>query len=220
MAAPIRVVIADDHPVFRRGLRGVLDEAPDIEVVGEAEDGEAAVAVVAATGADVVLMDLAMVGMGGVDATRMLAESAPAVAVLVLTMSADESSVQAALRAGAKGYLVKGAGGDAILAGVRTVASGGMLLGAGVAAPVMAKVTASGLRSDGPFPALTGRELEILDLIARGMPNPAIASRLVLSDKTVRNHVSNIFAKLRVADRAGAIIVAREVGLGGAARFR
>ncbi len=210
----INVVIADDHPVFRRGLRGVLSEAPDIEVVGETDDGESAVAIVLATCADVVLMDLAMVGMGGVEATRTLIESGARAAVLVLTMTAAESTVQVALRAGARGYLVKGSPGEAILSAVRSLAAGGVFLGAGVADPILARATASGLRSDGPFPTLTERELEVLDLIARGHSNAAIAAELVLSAKTVRNHVSNIFGKLGAADRPAAIIRARDAGLG------
>jgi DNA-binding NarL/FixJ family response regulator len=210
----IRVVIADDHPVFRRGLCGVLGEADDIEVVGEADNGATAIARAVESAADVVVMDLAMVGVGGLSATRQLAESGVPTAVLVLTMSSDEATVHAALRAGARGYLVKGAGGDVIVSAVRCVASGGTYLGAEVAAPVLARVTTSGLRSAGPFPVLTDRELEILDLVARGYSNAAIAKELVLSDKTVRNHVSNVFGKLGVTDRPKAIVAAREAGLG------
>ena len=211
----IRVLVADDHPVFRRGLAGVLAEADDVTVVGEAADGSEAIALAAESGPDVILMDLNMEGMGGVEATKLILEASPQTAVLVLTMYGDRDSVSAALRAGARGYLVKGASGDRILHAVRAVADGEAVFGAGVAADVLGRLvddprTARG----GPFPTLTERELEVLGLIAQGRSNAEIARTLVLSDKTVRNHVSNIFAKLGVPDRSQAIVRARQAGLG------
>jgi DNA-binding NarL/FixJ family response regulator len=214
----IRVVIADDHPVFRRGLRGVLEEAEDILVVAEATDGVDAVALAVQHTADVVLMDLHMQGADGIRATSELAAQRPQTAVVALTMAEDDTSVVAALRAGAKGYLVKGASGEAILSAVRTAAAGDTVFGAGIAPLVMARLAASQARRQGPFPDLTRREEEILDLVARGWSNPRISTHLVLSDKTVRNHISNVFAKLGVPDRAAAIVLAREHGLGEEAR--
>jgi DNA-binding NarL/FixJ family response regulator len=213
----VRVLVADDHPVYRKGLAGVLAEADDIEIVGEAADGADALARAVELRPDVVLMDLHMPTVNGVEATHRLAVEAPEVSVLVLTMFDDDESVLAAMRAGARGYLVKGAAGERILGAVRAVAAGEAVFGADVAGRVLGVLSEdrrSG-RAGGPFPALTDREREILDLIAAGRSNTEIARRLVLSDKTVRNHVSNIFVKLHVADRAQAIVRAREAGLGG-----
>jgi DNA-binding NarL/FixJ family response regulator len=211
----IRVLVADDHPVFRRGLVGVLEESDDIEVVGEAADGEQAIVLVTQDPPDVVLMDLNMAGTGGVEATRGILAGAPEVAVLVLTMYDDRDSVTAALRAGARGYLVKGSSGERIVDAVRAVASGEAVFGSGVAAEVLGRLAEPprGARS-GPFPTLTQRELAILELIAGGNSNSDIARALVVSDKTVRNYVSSIFAKLGVPDRAQAIVRARQAGLG------
>ncbi len=211
----IRVLITDDHPVFRRGLGGVLDEAGDIEVVGQADDGDTAVALARDVRPDVVLMDLHMSGTGGIEATRRLLAELPDTRVLVLTMSADDESVQAALRAGARGYLVKGTSGERIVAAVRAVAGGDAVFGADIVVGVLGRLTTqTGRPRGGVFPVLTEREEEVLELIARGWSNRDIARHLVVSDKTVRNHVSNVFAKLDVPDRARAIVVAREAGLG------
>jgi DNA-binding NarL/FixJ family response regulator len=209
----IRVVLADDHPVYRSGLAGVLADADDIEVVGEAADGVAALALAAELQPDVVLMDLHMPGVTGVEATRQLAGKT---SVLVLTMFDDDESVLAAMRAGARGYLVKGAAGDRIVGAVRAVAAGEAVFGADVAGRVLGVFADDrrASRAAQPFPTLTDREREILGMIASGWSNTDIARRLVLSDKTVRNHVSNVFAKLQVADRAQAIVRAREAGLG------
>jgi DNA-binding NarL/FixJ family response regulator len=209
----IRVVIADDHPVYRSGLAGVLADADDIDVVGEAADGVAALALAAELQPDVVLMDLHMPGVTGVEATRQLAGKT---SVLVLTMFDDDESVLAAMRAGARGYLVKGAAGDRIVGAVRAVAAGEAVFGADVAGRVLGVFADDrrASRAAQPFPTLTDREREILGMIASGWSNADIARRLVLSDKTVRNHVSNVFAKLQVADRAQAIVRAREAGLG------
>jgi len=213
----LRILVADDHPVYRAGLAGVLAEEGDMEVVGEAADGEQALAMALELRPDVVLMDLHMPGVGGVEATSRLAEEAPAVRVLVLTMYDNDESVLAAMRAGARGYLVKGAAGELIAGAVRAVAAGEAVFGSDVAARVLGVLAEDrrGARAGLPFPELTDREREILDLIAAGRSNQDIARRLVLSDKTVRNHVSNIFSKLQVRDRAEAIVRAREAGLGG-----
>ncbi|WP_328518686.1 response regulator transcription factor [Kribbella sp. NBC_00359] len=211
----IRVLVADDHPVFRRGLVGVLTEEPEVEVVGEAGDGDAAMALAAELGPDVVLMDLHMEGTGGIAATRRLTAELPDIAVLVLTMLDDEESLHSALRAGARGYLVKGASGDRILQAVRAVAAGEAVFGADVAGLVLGRLISERRTvRPGPFPMLTDREEEILTLMSHGRTNIEIARRLVVSDKTVRNHITNIFAKLGVADRSQAIIRARDAGLG------
>jgi DNA-binding NarL/FixJ family response regulator len=212
----IRVMVADDHPVYRSGLIGVLTEDEHVEVVGQTADGEQTLLLALELRPDVVLMDLHMPGVNGVEATRRLTAEAPEVRVLVLTMFDDDGSVLAAMRGGAKGYLVKGASGERIVGAVRSVAEGEAVFGASVAGRVLEVIAADrrGTRAGRPFPALTERECEVLDLIASGRSNAEIARRLVLSGKTVRNHVSNIFAKLQVADRAQAIVQARESGLG------
>ena len=207
----IRVLIADDHPLFRSGLRASLAEADDVEVVGEAGDGLSAVAAALEHTPDVVLMDLQMPGMNGVDATRRIVGARADIGILVLTMFEDDGSVFAAMRAGARGYVLKGAGQADVLRAIRTVASGEAIFGAAVARRLL------GYLSDpqqAPFPELTQRERQVLDLLAAGKSNQAIAADLFLSLKTVRNHVSNIFTKLQVPDRAQAIVRARDVGLG------
>jgi DNA-binding NarL/FixJ family response regulator len=209
----VRVVIADDHPIFRDGLVTAVGTLDGIEVVGEAGTGAEAVRAAVELAPDVVVMDLHMPEMNGIEATRQIAEAAPGTAVLVLTMLEDDESVFAAMRAGARGYLVKGAERRDIARALEAVGRGEIIFGPAVAERVLAAFT-SGAPRLGPFPELTEREREILDLVARGLTNQAIASRLVLSDKTVRNHVSNIFMKLRVGDRATAIVRAREAGMG------
>jgi DNA-binding NarL/FixJ family response regulator len=214
----IRILIADDHPVFRHGLRAALAGLPDIEVCGDASDGAAAVAAAIALDADVVLMDLNMPQLSGIDATRELSVRAPRTAVLVLTMFDNDESLFTAMRAGARGYLVKGADQAEIVRAVHAVAAGEVVFGAGVAARALAFFAAAPLggRAARPFPELTDREWEVLRLLADGLNNTTISQRLFLSEKTVRNHVSNIFTKLRVTDRGQAIARARDVGLGGA----
>ena len=217
----LRVLVADDHPVFRGGVRAALADVDDIEVVGEAVDGDEAIVAATTLQPDVVLMDLHMPATNGIEATRRLVTDHPDVAVLVLTMFEDDESLFAAVRAGARGYLVKGATQEQIVRAVRAVAAGEVVFGAGVAERVMTFFAASGRigqRAGRPFPELTEREVEVLELIARGLNNTEIARRLVVSDKTVRNHVSSVFTKLHVADRAQAIVRARESGLGGSDR--
>ncbi|WP_426512510.1 response regulator [Dactylosporangium sp. McL0621] len=210
----IRVVVADDHPVFRNGLRTLVEESPGLTYAGEAADGRQAVEVCAAAEPDVVLMDIRMPEVSGIDATRRILAARPQTAVLMLTMLEDDTSVFAAMRAGARGYILKGADEEQILRAVTAVAAGEVIFGAAVAAR-MAAFFQGGQRSAAPaFPALSAREHDILELIAGGLSNPAIAQRLALSEKTVRNNVSSIFAKLRVADRAEAIVRARDAGLG------
>ena len=212
----VRVVVADDHPAFRKGLRGMLDSVANVEVVGDAADGEECVALVGELVPHVVLMDLHMPGVNGIDATRRIAEDHPEVAVVVLTMLEDDDSVFAAMRAGARGYLLKGAGQDDIIRAIHSATGGDVIFGPVIAERVR-DYFAGGRRPDPgqTFPELTRREVEVLELIARGVRNSDIAAQLVVSEKTVRNHVSNIFSKLRVVDRAGAIVRAREAGLGG-----
>ncbi|RME80411.1 MAG: DNA-binding response regulator [Caldilineae bacterium] len=210
----IRLLIADDHPVFRFGLRALLQGEPGMEVVGEATTGREAVDMALALRPDVVLMDLNMPEFNGIEATRRIRSDAPEIAVLVITMF-DDDTVFAAMRAGARGYLLKGAEGEETLRAVRAVAHGEAIFSPGIADRIMDYFAhASSHANSTPFPELTERELEVLTLIAQGLTNRAIANRLVLSEKTVRNHVSNIFGKLQVADRAEAIVRARDAGLG------
>jgi DNA-binding NarL/FixJ family response regulator len=215
MSTLLRVVIADDHPLYRDGLRIVLSSSGVAEVVGEASNGTEAIALAAKLVPDVVVMDLRMPEINGIDATRQIAGHHSETAVLVLTMFEDDDSVFAAMRAGARGYVLKGADKEDIIRAVQAVAGGELIFGPGIADRVMryfASAREGGLLVR--FPELTEREREVLELIAGGQGNQVIARRLVLSPKTVRNHVSNIFAKLQVADRAQAIVRAREAGLG------
>jgi DNA-binding NarL/FixJ family response regulator len=207
------VLVADDHPLFRDGLRGLLSSVDDIDLLGEATTGEEAVALALELQPDVVVMDVQMPETNGIEATRRITADSPHVGVLVLTMFEDDDSVFAAMRAGARGYLLKGAAQDEILRAVRAVASGEAIFGPTVALRLM-EFFASSDRPPEVFPDLTEREREILEHVARGRSNLEIARQLFLSQKTVRNHVSNIFTKLHVADRAQAIVRAREAGLG------
>ena len=213
---PTRVLTADDNASFREGLSALLLSAPDLEVVGEAGDGGEAVRLAAELQPDVVLMDLDMPGTSGIEATRRILDTSPHIAVLVVSMFEDDDSVFAALQAGARGYLLKGATKAEILRAIRAVVSGEAIFGPTIAKRLIGYFAAPRPTSAPPeaFPELTEREREILALVAKHETNPEIARRLRLSPKTVRNHVSNIFAKLRVADRAAAIIRAREAGLG------
>ena len=212
MAEPvIRVVLADDHPVVVAGLRALLGSLDGFDVVGEAADGESVVREVQLTRPDVVLMDIRMPGTDGVEATRRIRTAAPETAVVMLTMLDDDETVMAAMRAGAQGYLLKGAGQDELERALRGVVAGEAIFGPGVAARMLQHFAETGA---GPFPQLTDREREVLDLIAGGMRNHAIAERLGLAPKTVANHISSIFSKLQVTDRSEAIVRAREQGLG------
>jgi DNA-binding NarL/FixJ family response regulator len=211
----LNVVIADDHPAFRVGLR-VLLEAMHVDVLAEAATGEEAVSIVIDRAPDVVLMDLHMPDLGGIEATRRIVAAAPRSSVLVLTMFEDDDSVFAALRAGARGYLLKGAGQEELGRAIQAVACGEAIFSPAIATKVIdffARADPAGLPPT-VFSDLTNREREVLDLIAQGLPNSEITRRLVLSPKTVRNHVSNILNKLQVRDRAEAIVRAREAGLG------
>jgi DNA-binding NarL/FixJ family response regulator len=212
---PIRLLLADDHPVFRRGLAALFASYRDMDVVGEAANGAEAVAQAARLQPDVVVMDVHMPEVNGIAATREIVGTSPHVGVLVLTMFQDDDSVFAAMRAGARGYLLKGAGQDEIARAVRAVASGEAIFGTEIAARVMQFFSAPPAAAPAAaFPRLTEREAEVLELIAQGRNNAWIAQHFTLSQKTVRNHVSNVFAKLQVADRAEAIVRAREAGLG------
>jgi DNA-binding NarL/FixJ family response regulator len=208
----VRVIVVDDHPIFRDGLRTALEDEPTIEVVGDASDGAAALVLVETLRPDVVLMDLNMPGMNGIEATRQVRAASDA-AVLVLTMQSDDDSVFAAVRAGASGYLLKGANRDEVIRSVAAVASGEAVFGPMIAARMLAYF--SGERPAAAFPELTEREREILDLVAAGLGNQAIAARLHLAPKTVRNNVSTILVKLHATDRGDAIARARSQGLGG-----
>jgi DNA-binding NarL/FixJ family response regulator len=215
MDEPIRILIADDHPAFRSGLRFMLTASPGLEVVGEAATGLEAVALAEDHQPDVVVMDLNMPELSGVEATRRIVTASPHVAILVVTMLEDDESVFAAMRAGARGYQLKGASQEDIERAVRAVASGEAIFGPAIAARVVRLFASQrGSPAAVPFPDLSQRELDVLALLADGNTNPEIAAALFLSPKTVRNHVSNIFTKLQVADRAHAIARARNAGLG------
>lgn len=210
----VRVMVVDDHPLFRFGLSAALSERDDVEIVGEAAGGQAAIDAAAALTPDVVVMDLHMPDLGGVDATRAITNGNPAVGVLVLTMFDDSESVFNAMRAGARGYLLKGAEPEELVRAVHAVARGEAIFGQSIAAQVLRYFNGLPASPAASFPELTAREREVLELIAAGRNNSEIAQVLSLSGKTVRNHVSIIFSKLRVADRAQAIVRAREAGLG------
>lgn len=202
----IRILIADDHTLFRDGLRALLGSVPDTEVVGEAAAGEEAVARAAALSPDIVLMDIQMPDMNGIEATRRITQASGAVRIIVLTMFEDDDSVFAAMRAGARGYILKRASQAEMLRAIRAVASGEALFGPAIADRLLNFFAARPSTPPVPFPALTNSDREILDLIAGGHDNADIADRLFLSPKTIRNHVSIIFSKLQVADRAQAIV--------------
>jgi len=210
----LRVVLADDHPVVRDGLRALLGSLDGFEVVGEAADGEAAVREVQLTHPDVVMMDVRMPVLDGVAATRRIRVACPATAVLVLTMHDDDATVLTAMQAGARGYLLKDAEQDEIVAAIRAVATGQAIFGPGVASRVLGLLEGRPAARQDPFPELTDREREVLRLLAAGHRTAAIADRLHLSPKTVSNHLTVVFAKLQVTDRTEAILRARDGGLG------
>ena len=212
----IRILIADDHPVFRFGLRALLEAQPDMVVVGEAESGAAAVQMAWSLQPDLLLMDINMPGMNGIEATKQITAVDTHPAILIITML-DDDTVFTAMQAGARGYLLKGAEGNETLRAIRAVANGEVIFSPGVAEQMMYFFRRGEKKQDpDPFPELTPREREILELLARGLTNSAIAEKLVLSPKTIRNQTSTIFSKLEVASRNEAIIKARESGLGGA----
>ena len=214
----IRVLVADDHPVFRRGMRAILGAEPETELVGEATDGEEAVVLALQLRPDVILMDLNMPKVTGIEATQRILEASPDTAILMLTMFEDDKSILAAMRAGAHGYVLKGADGAETLRAIHAVANGEAIFSPTITQRLTEYFAAPGrdhkTTADQAFPNLTEREYEILSLVAEGYTNNAIASRLYLSPKTVRNYVSSIFAKLEVSDRSQAIVRAREAGLG------
>lgn len=209
------MLIAEDHPVYRDGLRSLLAAAPEIELLGEAADGDEAVQLASDLRPDVVVMDIQMPGRNGVEATRAIGSQRPGTAVLILTMFDDDDSVFNAMRAGARGYLLKDAGGEDLLRAIDTVGHGGAVFGPGVARRLVAFFASGGVGPHAePFPELTERERQVLDRMARGEGNAVIAARLGISLKTVRNYASTIFDKLMVVSRAEAIVRAREAGMG------
>ena len=211
----IRLLVADDHPAFRRGLQFMLADTDDISIEGEAATGAQAVELANQLAPDVILMDLRMPDLDGIEATRRLSRNNPAPAIVVLTMFEDDDSVLAAMRAGARGYLLKGAEQDEIVRAIRAAAAGEAIFGPQIAQRVIDHFTHSARSTSTAFPALTERERQVLELIAAGKGNASIAHELMINLKTVRNHVSNIFTKLQVSDRSAAIVRARQSGLGG-----
>jgi DNA-binding NarL/FixJ family response regulator len=212
---PLRILLVDDHPLVRDGLRALLASVADTVVVGEASGGEEAIGLAAELQPDIILMDLHLPGLNGVEATRRIVQASPHIGILVLTMLEDDASVFAALRAGARGYLLKGADQTEVLRAIGVVAHGEAIFSPLIAQRLMQYfANMQPVLPASAFPDLTDRELEILGLMARGKSNAEIAEQLVLSPKTVSNHVSNIYSKLQVVDRARAILRAREAGLG------
>jgi DNA-binding NarL/FixJ family response regulator len=209
----VRAIVADDHPLFRNGIGALLRDSPETELVGEASSGEEVLKLVSELAPDVVVMDVSMPGIGGIHATEAITRTHPAVAVLLLTMMDDDDAILAGIRAGARGYVLKGSQPTEILQAVLTVARGQAIFGAEVAAG-LERLLASGPKLHVPLPELTPREREILTLMAAGDANMTIARSLGLSEKTVRNNVSNIFTKLRVTNRAAAVARARDAGVG------
>jgi DNA-binding NarL/FixJ family response regulator len=214
MTEPIRVLIADDHPVFRDGLATLLAPHPDIEVVGRAADGAEAVALAGELRPDVIVMDIQMPEVNGIEATRRVLAADPSVGVLVFTMGEDDSTLLSAMRAGARGYLVKGASQEEVTRAITSVHAGGVVFGSSLASRIGELLSPAPGRGASEFPMLTEREREVLDLIAAGRSNAQIAATLFLAPKTVRNNVSAILSKLQATDRAEVIIRARDAGLG------
>lgn len=214
MARPVRVLIADDHPLFRDGLKSSLGSMPECTIVGEAGDGPEAVRQALRLRPDVVLMDIGLPVLDGIAATRQIVNDQPGIRVLIVTMHEDDASVVAAVRAGARGYVVKGSTAQDVLRAVRAVAEGEVLVGAAVADRLVSVLTSNAAaHSQGELTALTAREKEALRLIGRGLRNGQIAAQMHVTPKTVRNYVTRIFGKLAVATRAEAIIRARDAGL-------
>jgi DNA-binding NarL/FixJ family response regulator len=212
---PLTVLLADDHLLFRDGLRALLSGAPDLDLVGEAATGEEAITLAASLQPDVILMDLKMPGVSGIEATRQILRESPRIGILMVTMFDEESAIFAAMRAGARGYILKGATHAEMLRAIRAVGAGEAIFSPAIAGRLMeffAQIRP--VMTPSVFPELSEREREILDLLAQGYKNAEIASRLTLTPHTVRNYVSNIISKLQVADRAHAILRAREAGLG------
>lgn len=213
--APIRVMLADDHPMYRYGVAAVLADEPGVQLVGQATSGRELLELVRASAPDVVVTDMRMPDLSGIDVTAALQAEVPGLPVLVLTMHDDDESVYGAMRAGARGYLLKGADGADLVATIKSLAAGGTVFGPSVARRIVGFFLESSQRfTAGAFPELTRRERDVLDLLAGGKRNSVIARELSLSEKTVRNHLSSILAKLQVADRSEAIVRAREAGLG------
>jgi DNA-binding NarL/FixJ family response regulator len=212
--APLRVAIVDDHPMFRMGMAVAINDMVHIELVGEAATVETVPALVAETAPDVILLDVRLGEGSGLEVNRWLAEHHPGIKVIMLTMSEDHETALTALRDGASGYLVKGAGPERVEHALRVAAGGDVVLDHDLALAVSELAQTRRRNHDRPFPQLTERELDVLALIAEGLDNQTIARRLVLSPKTVRNHVSNVFAKIHAADRSQAIVLARRGGLG------
>jgi DNA-binding NarL/FixJ family response regulator len=211
---PIRILIADDHPMFRFGLRALLSAEPDTEILGEATNGQEAVTLAASLNPDLILMDINLPHLNGIEATRQILKQNPGIGILIITMFEDDT-IFAALQAGARGYILKGAEGEETLRAIRAAANGESIFSPAVAQRLAHFFAQSSSPTAAlPFRDLTPRERDILRLIAQGLTNTAIADRLVLSPKTIRNQVSLIFNKLQVTDRAEAIIKAREAGLG------
>jgi DNA-binding NarL/FixJ family response regulator len=214
----IHLLIVDDHTLFREGLRALFSTIEDIDLVGEATTGKEAIELAEEIQPDVILMDIDMPGISGVQATRSILRNAPSIGIVMVTMLEDDASVFSAMRAGARGYVLKGAQPDELVQTIRAVARGQVLFGPAIATRMMRffNEQESQFRAALPedaFPELTPRELEVLELIAEGDKNREIAEKLVISDKTVRNHITNIFSKLQVVDRTGAILKARDAGL-------
>jgi DNA-binding NarL/FixJ family response regulator len=212
----INVMFADDHPFFREGLRTLLSSIPDMNIVGEAGSGGDAILIASMKQPDVILMDLKMPGLNGIEATRKIIETSPQMGVIVLTMFDDDDSVFSAMKAGARGYLLKGAGQEETVRAIRAVKNGEAIFSQSIAKRLMnyfMTIKPKGAVNP-PLPELTNREREILTLISKGLNNNELAAKLVLSPKTVRNHITNIFSKLQVADRAEAISRAKDAGLG------
>jgi DNA-binding NarL/FixJ family response regulator len=212
---PLRILIADDHPLFRDGMRALLAADADTEVAGEATTGEEVITLAESLQPDVILMDLQMPSVGGIEATRRILHTSPHIRILVVTMFEDDHSVFTAMRAGARGYVLKGARPEEMLRAIQAVGSGEAIFSPAIATRMLSFFgSLQPAAFPHPLPELTEREREILSLIAHGQSNAAIAKQLVLSPKTVANYVSNIFSKLQVADRAQAMLRAREAGLG------